>query len=276
MPNLWYNRVMLAQINYNNVNPCPIGNTTCVGAGGASNYLQNFITGNQGLMIMFTGLLFGMLLFYGIKLLLGSRSENIVTEVRQAYLHAFVGCVIVGGAFFLANTFASNTNQLVVEGAFNAVTSNVIQFIAGLIATLVLVNVVVQGIRLVVAMEDGDIDKARKGFISGMIGAGIAILAIPFVRVFTNVETAGGGGIIGVGIGEALLQLLGIGRYITLIFGALAVFGILAAGIMLVVSYDESLQDRARRLIIICLVALIICLAAFGIATLFINVNSPI
>lgn len=264
---------LLAQINYGNVDPCPVGGASCVGAGGATLYLANFITGNKGLLVIFAGLLLGMMLFYGIKLLVGARSENIVTEVRQAYGHAFFGAVVVGGAILLANTFASNTNQIVVESEFNKVTNNVVLFISGLIATLVLANIVVQGIRLIVAQEEGEIDTARKRFLHGMIGAGIAILAIAFVRVFTNVETTGGGGIQTGGAAEALLQLVGIGRYITLILGAIAVFGILIAGIMLVVSYDEGLQDRARRLIFTCLITLAVCLVAYGLVTLFIGVD---
>ena len=263
---------LLAQvINYNNMNPCPVGGISCVQAGAGDDYIRNFIYGNQGLLTVFAGILFGMLLFYGIKLLVGSQSDNIVTEVRQAYIHAFFGAVLVGGAVLLANTFASNTNDIVIESAFNSITRNVIRAIAGLIATLVLANVVVQGIRLVVALEDGDIDKAKKGFLHGMIGAGIAILAVPFVRVFTNGNTTGGGSIQTGGTQEALTQILGIGQYIALILGAIAVFGILVAGIMLVVSYDQGLQDRARKLIVTCLITIAVCLVAYGLVTLFIT-----
>lgn len=258
-------------IDFNNVDPCPIGGVSCVGANESQDYLENLLTGNQGLLTIFTGVVFAMFLFYGIKLLLGSRSDNVITEVRQAYGHAFFGVVIVGAAILLADTFASNTDDIVVESAFNTGTSNVINFVAALIATLVLANIVVQGIRLVIALEDGDIDKAKKGFLHGMIGAGIAILALPFVRTFTAVETSGGGGITSGGVESALTQIIGIGQYVTLILGAIAVFGVLVAGIMLVVSYDEGLQDRARKLIVTCLITLAVCLVAYGLVTLFIT-----
>lgn len=273
MTNFWYS--MLAQINYGNVNPCPLGGVSCVSANGADDYLRQFINGQQGLFNIFAGVLFGMLLFYGIKLLVGSRSDNIITEVRQAYGHAFFGAVIAGAAILLANTFALNQpGQIVAEGFFNDGTLNVINFVAGLTATLVLVNVVVQGIRLIVAPESGDMDKARTGFLHGVIGAGIAILALSIVRVFTSVNTAGGGGVPAGGMTVALTQIVGIGRYITLILGGMSVFGILIAGIMLVVSFDESLKDRARKLIIASVVALAVSLIAYGLVTLFIDTSS--
>ena len=49
----------------------------------------------------------------------------------------------------------------------------------------------------------------------------------------------------------------------------MAVIGMIAAGIMLVISVDESLKDRAKKLIITSIAALIVVLLAKGIATFF-------
>jgi hypothetical protein len=262
---------LLAQIDYSNIDPCPLGGgISCLAASGGASYIRLLITGPQGSAFAFGGLLFGMLLFYGIKLLIGSRSDNTLTEIKQAYGQALFGTAIVGGAIFLANTFASGTGEIVAANNFNSVVGNAISFLSALIATIVLTNVVIQGIRLIVALEDGDVDKAKKGFLHGMIGAGIAILAVSFVRIFTAVETSGGGGLDAGGVELAIIEILGIGQYLTLLVGAIAVLGILVAGIMLVVSVDESLKDRARKLIITSLVALAVSLTAFGLVRLFI------
>jgi len=65
------------------------------------------------------------------------------------------------------------------------------------------------------------------------------------------------------------VELAGIARFLLTIFGALAVIGILAAGVMLIVSVDESLKDKAKKLVIACMIALVIVIASYGIIDTF-------
>jgi len=117
-------------------------------------------------------------------------------------------------------------------------------------------------------MEDGDIDRAKKGFKQGIIGAAIAILAIPIVRTFTNVNTLDG--VINPGGPQSLIiELIGIGRYFTLILGSLSVTGIIVAGIFLVISVDEGMKDKARKLIATSLIALVVALTSYGLVQMF-------
>ena len=262
---------LLAQIDYTNMAPCPLGSLSCVGAGGGDTYLRSFMLGANGLIATFWGILFGMLLFYGIKLLVGSRSDNVLTETKQAYGQAFFGAIIAGGCLLLANTFATTANGIVTPAPFNSAANNVIAFLKAAISIAVIANLVIQGIRLIVALEDGDVDRAKKGFLHGMIGAGIALLALAVVQTFTNTTTTGGGGVNAGGPTTLLNEIVGIGSYVTRILGALSVVGIIVAGVMLVISIDESLKDRARKLIIGCLVTLAISLVSFGIVELFID-----
>ncbi|MCK5017934.1 MAG: hypothetical protein KAS32_12830 [Candidatus Peribacteraceae bacterium] len=250
---------LLADINYSNLQPCPLGNgLSCLSSGNGTFYIKNILLGPQGIGVAFVGILFAMLVFYGIRLLIESRNENAITETKQAYAQILAGAVLVGGAALIADTFSSGI--IVNESPFSDVANNIISFLTGLIATLVLVNVVIQGIRLIVAQEDGDIDSAKKRFIHGTIGAAIAILATAFVNTFSNAQT-----------GVAIQEIIGIGQYLTYILGALAVLGIMVAGVMLVVSVDEALKDRAKKLILTSLVTLAISMTAYGIVELFVN-----
>ena len=200
-----------------------------------------------------------MLIFYGIKLLVGSHNESTVSEVKMAYGHALAGAVLVGGAFLFADTFASPTGNLVDEAPFNTVVVNAIVFFKALLATVVLLNIVIQGIRLVVAVEEGDIDKARKRLLHGMIGAAFVILASAIVDSF-YVSTSPS---------PIVAEAFGIARFALTIFGAVAVIGLIVSGIMLIVSVDESLKDRSKKLVITSVVALAVVIASFGISTLF-------
>jgi hypothetical protein len=258
--------VVLAQINFSNIynDPCPITGVSGVGCYNTTNpapYVLNLISGPRGVRsVIAGGLLIGMLIFYGIKLLVGSRDDNTLTEVKSAYAQALAGAVIIGGAFLLADTFAQPSGNLVDAAPFNTVMLNVILFFKALLATVVMLNIVIQGARLIVAQEDGAIDKARKRLLHGMIGAAIVILASAAIDAFYEVP----------GPGPIVAEVFGIARFALTIFGALAVIGIIVSGIMLILSVEESLKDRAKKLVITCVVALAVVITAFGIVTLFI------
>lgn len=258
--------VVLAQIDFNNIygDPCPITGVAGVGCYNATNpapYVLNLISGPRGVRsVIAGGLLIGMLIFYGIKLLVGSRDDNTLTEVKSAYAQALAGSVIIGGAFLLADTFAQPSGNLVDSTPFNTVILNVILFFKALLATVVMLNIVIQGARLIVAQEDGAIDKARKRLLHGMIGAAIVILASAAIDAFYDVP----------GPGPIVAEVFGIAKFALTIFGALAVIGIIVSGIMLILSVEESLKDRAKKLVITCVVALAVVVTAFGIVTLFV------
>lgn len=257
---------VLAQIDYSNIygDPCPI---TGVGGVGCYNitdpvpYVANLISGPRGVRsVIAGGLLIGMLIFYGMKLLIGSRDDNTLTEVKSAYAQALAGSIVIGGAFQLANTFAQPSGNLVDSAPFNTLTLNVVLFLKALLTTVVMLNIVIQGARLIVAQEDGAIDKARKRLLHGMIGAAIVILASAMVDAFYDTPSPS----------PIVAEAFGIARFVLTIFGALAVIGIIVAGIMLILSVDEGLKDRARKAVITSIVALAIVITAFGIVTVFI------
>ncbi|PIR49475.1 hypothetical protein COU79_04665 [Candidatus Peregrinibacteria bacterium CG10_big_fil_rev_8_21_14_0_10_54_7] len=255
----------LAQIDFSNIyaDPCPVvgvGGVGCYNSSDPIPYITNLISGPKGARsVIFGGLLIAMLIFYGIKLLVGSHNESTVSEVKMAYAHALAGSIIVGGAFLFSDTFTSPTGNLVDEAPFNTVILNVIVFFKALLATVVLLNIVIQGIRLIVAFEDGDIDKARKRLLHGMIGAAFVILASTIVDAFYVTKTTA----------PVIAEAFGIARFALTIFGAIAVIGLIVSGIMLIVSVEESLKERAKKLVITCVVALAVIITAFGITTLF-------
>ena len=256
--------ISLAQfgVNYGNLDPCPID--TIAGIGCYANddptpYIWNLITGARGIRTMFFTFLIAMLLFYGIKLLVGSRDENVLSEVKNAYGYAFFGTVLVGGAFLLADTFTAPDGLIINEASFNPLVINIIIFIKALIATVVGVGVFVHGFRLIVAFDEGENDKAKKGLLHIMVGAGIVMLADAIVDSF-----------FGANIGIASSEILGFARFAVTVLGALSVLGLIVAGMMLVLSYEDAMKEKAKKLSITCAVAVSITIAAYGLVTIFI------
>jgi len=206
----------------------------------------------------FKGVLFASLLFYGIKLLFTANSDNAATETKQAYLYAVAAAILVAGAEMLSAAFGT-PGTIAPQAATGIVEIYILPFIEGLVVAALLGNITFQGFRMILASDDAAMTKARKQFLYGAIGVVIVVLAVPIVNTLWGKD-----------IGIASTELAGIGNFLITLFGILAVVGIIVSGIMLIISIDESLKDRARKLLIGCIVALIVVISAGALVNLFI------
>ena len=66
---------------------------------------------------------------------------------------------------------------------------------------------------------------------------------------------------------------MGIINFTLTLIGALAVFTIIIAGIMLVLSVDEGLKDRAKKAIVVAVVGLIVALLSYILVRFFVNLG---
>lgn len=251
----------LVGVDYSLVTVCNIGELSC-STGTIFEPLVQLI--DVARRFIFPSVLFAMFVFYGFKLVVKSHDESAQTEARQAFNQAVFGTALVGGAFLIGSSFAIPDPSIVAEGGVNSVMLSVALTITALVFTGVIVNIFIQAYRLITAAEEGSIDTAKKRLIHGAIGGGIAILAISAVNAF-----------FGVNVGLINSELVGIGNFLATIFGAMAVLGIFIAGIMLVVGVEESTKDRAKKLLLVSLVALVIVIAALSIIRYFAEIPVP-
>lgn len=222
-------------------------------------YIQRIFLrpGGGALIYAFFGILFTAIVFYGFRLAFASRSDSAVSETNTAFMHALLGAGLVSGAFILAESFAIRgqlpNEELVRVGFF----ARVIAFLVQTVGFVLVANIVIQGIRLIVSINEGNTDAARKNLIQSLIGAAIVMIAVPLLNLVLP-------GAFQLGINN---QIVGIANFLGVIFGVLAVLAIIVAGIMLVLSVDEGLKDKARQTIISALVAILVVSAALAIVT---------
>ncbi len=241
-------------LNYSLVNTCDSGlGLSCAG----NNLDPQFAAIATTLISSFGGILFAMMIFYGFRLVIAAREDNTITETKMAFAQALMGTALTGGAALIANTFAVQ-GTLVDASQGNLVLNNVIGFLRALVLAAVMFNLVIQGYRLITAQDESGVQKGRKKILHAAVGAGIVLLVDRMIAAVT-----------GGGVGVVSVELAGIARFLLTIFGALAVIGILAAGVMLIVSVDESLKDKAKKLVIACMIALVIVIASYGIIDTF-------
>lgn len=203
------------------------------------------------------GILLGMLIFYALQLAVSSDDESTVGEVRSAYLHAFFGAVLITGSAAIA-TSVNPIVPLLNSTPIIGVIINVTSFFLGLLAVGILVNLVHNGAKLITAFDDKT-EEVRKGLMRGFIGLSMVLLAQ------TVVNAVNGGG----DPGPIITEIKGIGNFLITILGALAVIGVVGAGVLMVISVDPNAQDRAKKIVIASVFGLLAAIAAGGILNAF-------
>lgn len=242
------------------INTCVLPGILSCGNADLASYLG--VTIIPAANIAFWGVLAAAIIYYGIRRLFTPDSENALSETRQSFEYAFVGVVLFLGANLIASSFVtwgSVTRGLVEPAGAITVLDGVSVALKAAVGIALLVNIAIQGFRMIVATEEGEVTKARKLFLYGCLGAAIVLLAGSIVTtVFLPSHST------------ALAELKGIANYIITIFGFLAVLAIVIAGILLIVSFDESMKERSKKLIIASLVSLIVVISAAGLVNFFV------
>lgn len=195
-----------------------------------------------------------------------SSQENTVTESRTSYIYIITGLAIVGLARWFVTAFAPvETGYMLVNVAtVENAAYNVVTYFKLIIAVTLMVNIVIQAFRLITSQgQQEQVDKAKKRFIAGFIGAGIIMLANVIV-----VSVAPGFG----SSGAIAVEIAGMANYLLMILGSLSAVAIIAAGVLLVVSADESLKDKAKNIIKTSVIGLIVVLTSYALVTAFIAI----
>lgn len=241
---------------------CPGGGVTVLAA-----YIQTTLFG--GMQILFVALAIAMFAQYGIRLALESSDESTVSEVKNAYTYAIAGAVIVTVTSFIVRAVGQGNapgvlvnTDAVAEGLWS-----IELFIRVMVSTAVGAVIVYQGIRLIILQgQESEVEEQKKHFLHALIGVAIILLANVVVSSFLPDSN---------GSFELAVQIVGISNFLMAIIGGLAVLSFVAAGIMLVVSTDEALKDRAKKIIFTTIIALVIVLCSYTIVNFIMDLNRP-
>lgn len=237
------------------INTCAVPGLSCLG-GDMTTYIN--ITVLRAARIAYGGVLFGAMIYYGLKLLFTSTSsDNAFSEAKQAYEYAILGTIFFLCAELVASSFT--TQGLVNTTGVISTFQTIIYLFKSALSVALLANIAVEGFRMIAAVEEQEITKARQRFIQGIVGAAIVILGGAIVQSVYQSDTSSG-----------VLQIRGLANFLITVFGFLAVLAVIIGGIMLVLSVDESLKDRARKIITTSLIAVLIVVAASVFVNFFI------
>lgn len=201
-----------------------------------------------------------------IQMVAFSTEENTISEARQSYIHIITGLVIVGLArwFVIAFSPPNTGTALVNTDMVTQGVGSVVTYLKLITSITLLVNIVVQAMRLISSQgEEAQVTKAKDRFIAGFIGAGIIMLA----NVIAVSVVPGYGGSV-----QLAVEIAGIANYILVILGFLSLLAMVIAGIMLIVSIDETMKDKAKNIIKTSLIGIIVVLTSYALVTAFIMI----
>jgi hypothetical protein len=239
------------------INPCPVPGIPC---GDLPSVIDTTIA--QPALAAFGGFLVAMFVFYGIRLLLTTGDDNAQTKIRYAFQYSIFGIVLVTSAYLITSSIVDNSGIVDASAISTGILVPLKQAIVGLVGTALIVTITFQGIRLILSEDESQASAARKRFIAGPLGA--VVIAVED-QIIDAIATPHGGSSI---LAE---EIAGIARFLATIFGALAVIALIVGGIMLVVSVQDSLKDRAKKIITASIVAIIVVLMAYGLVTALIT-----
>lgn len=242
--------------------PCT-GVGTGAGATGLSNYLLDKVV--TTIEVGFVAIALIILFAAAVNMVIQSEQEDVVKQSRSAFIYVIAGGGVVAFARWFALAFAPTgpTGDIVNTPVIDDAITQVLTFFKLILSILLSVNIVIQGVRLVTSQgEQEQTEKARKRLILGFVGVGLVLLANT-IAVSVNPQLGS--------TTTLALEIAGIANYLLTILGFVAVGAIVVAGILLILSVDDSLKDKAKMIVKGAVIALVAILVSYALLTAFIG-----
>ncbi len=221
--------------------------------------IEVFLT--EYLIVAAGGVVALFIFYYGARLILESQNEGVLTETRKSFLYAITGFAILAVMYPLAYTFTRgvtsqnpiNTQLLIPH--FDDLRGYIIIVAEGVFVLLLTFH----ALRLLASMGDESaVEKSRKGIIQNIAGIVLMALADVISAAFLGEDASG-----------IATELAGIAAFVVTLIGGIATLALIVAGVVLIVSVDESLKERAKRIVSGTLIAIIIALLSYVLLLTF-------
>lgn len=246
-----------------NIDPSVCNFIPCIAGGGSAGIVALLMAKFVPSMYIVFGAVAGIYMMLDvIKMVTEGSDEGVVTEAKGNIIHIIVGCVVVGGAALIVESFGVGYGIRIVNAApITGAITYIITFFRLLIGAVLMANIVLQAFRIISSQGDsGAQEKGRNRLIMGFIGVGIMLLASVIVSA----------AIPGANSAPLMGEIVGIANFLITLVGALCVVGVIVGGIFYVISVDESYKDKAKTAIKVSIVTLVIMLLSYTVVqTLF-------
>lgn len=222
-------------------------------------------------LLAFWGISLLAIFYYGMRMLGDAHKDSALGDMSNSILYAMMGFAVIGSAVVFSDAFTttgfSGTTQTTVSPSSASVFFQfdvIRQFMINLSYFIFFLMVVVSAFKMVVTRGDqAEFDKWRKVIVGACIGAMIMFIANAIVA-----SVASGSPM------AIIIEMRGIGLFLLTIVGFACAAALIIAGIMLIVSIDEGLKDRAKKIIYGTLISLVLILCCYVIIVTFVPENT--
>lgn len=233
-------------------------------AAALANFLESFLL--TQVMIAAGGVILLFVFYYGARMIFESQNESAITDARKSFINALVGFAVLAAMYPLRLAFVTGdafnpVNTAILIPEFTNLRSYIIVVAEGIFVLMMTLH----AFRLLTSRGDeGETDKVRKALIMNILGAVLILLA----NVIVTAVMGGDAGMIAV-------ELAGIAGFMITLIGGIAVLALIVAGILLIVSVDESLKERAKKIVGGSIIAIIIALVSYVVLLAFAASTTP-
>ena len=224
------------------------------GAQALATFIQNHLI-NQAL-IAFAGIAAAAIFYYAFRIVLQAYNEQSLTEASKTFAHVFAGFAVIAISGAFVSAFHATINPSALIPGINSITDYIFLGAQGVFTLII----VVAGIGMVTSQGDqAAFSKWLKILLGNCIGVMIMVLAQILVTAIQSRDA-----------NTIKLEMIGIALFLLTIIGFAAVIALMLAGIMLIISIDEGLRDKAKRIVFGTLISLAIVVASYTLIITFV------
>jgi len=212
------------------------------------------------------------LVVLGSKFIVARGDEEKLGKYKEEFGAMALGFVLIGIAEFMAWKVLNPLEGNMLEGTsafnFDSQMKIVIRFVEFLILGIALIKMMMTGYDLLTGGEEEEtISREKEFFQSFFFGATLILMAETLVRILSPGVTTGSLNATQaatVGINE----IVGIINFILSFLGVIAVVMLILSSLYYVISFgSEDQMNRAKRIIISCVIGLMIAISSYTLVT---------
>lgn len=245
-----------------------------------------------------------MIIFAGFSVATSQGNEEKWKTGKLTLIYSIIGLALVGLSGEIVRIFAvgncaelgmlpSGNNTACVSGGilknpqmivqrsalFNQTVMYLITFIKYFIGAVAVASLMRNAMRMAANSAGDELEKDKKNIVATMLGLILIVMADPIInKVLFSIDKSKypstGGVIGGINYQQGISEIVGFTNFLVSILTPIAILVIVAGGIMYITGgSNPEAQAKAKRMITLALVAIIIIYGAFAIVSTFISGN---
>lgn len=243
-----------------------------------------------------------MIVFAGFGLVTAQGNEEKWKNAKSTLTFAIIGLALVGLSGEIVRIFAvgncaelgllpsGNTTGCVTGGIlknpqtlvqrtslFNQQVVYLITFVKYLIGAVAVLILMRSAIGMVTNTASDELEKNKKNVVASIIGLIMIVISDPIINnIFFSIDKTRypsvGGAVVGINYQQGISEIVGFTNFLVTILTPIAILVVVVGGVMYITSGGNAEnQAKAKRMIFLAMLAILIIYGAFAIVSTFIN-----